>query len=281
MVNSENLEYTACPLCHSSKHEKVYQFRPYAVVCCQSCGLYYLSPRLKETEMLKIYSNGNYFEGKEVGYSCYKAQEDALRSTFRRLMINLKERNLTGGSLLEIGCGYGYLLEEARGFFSPRAGTELSQHAVEEARRRSDHVYKGSVDSIPADDRFDCIIATHIIEHVYQPKEFLERLNKHLKPGGRMVIATPDMGSFWRHLMGSRWPSFKIPEHVLYFDRKSLYNLLQQTGLKKISTLPYPHAFPLSLIAAKLHIPLPSTMGKSSLWLPATTIAMYGVAPGE
>lgn len=281
MVNSEELEYTTCPLCGSSKHNRVYQFGPYEVVRCQSCNLYYLSPRLKETAMLKIYSYDNYFEAKTVGYTCYSAQEKALRFTFRRLMTNLKKRNLTGGSLLEIGCGYGYLLEEARGFFSHRVGTELSHYAVEEARRRADHIYNGTVDSIPAKDRFDCIIATHVIEHVYQPKAFLERLYKHLKLGGRMVIATPDMGSFWRYLMGSKWPSFKIPEHVLFFDRKSLYNLLQQTGLKKISTLPYPHAFPLSLVAEKLHIPLPGILKNCIVWLPSTTIAIYGVSCDE
>lgn len=43
-----------------------------------------------------------------------------------------------------------------------------------------------------------------------------------------MVVAAPDMGSWWRWLMGHHWPLFKIPEHVLYFDRKSLKALVRQ-----------------------------------------------------
>jgi SAM-dependent methyltransferase len=181
--------------------------------------------------------------------------------------------------LLEVGCGYGYLLEEGIGYFNPRIGTEFSPQAVKEAQRRADYIFEGGIEQIPPDERFDCIIANQVIEHVYEPQRFLEQLIAHLRPGGRVVIATPDMGSFWRRLMGHHWPSFKIPEHIIFFDKKSLYTLMRQAGLIKISILPYPHAFPLSLIASKLHTPLTSRLGKINLWIPATTIAMYGIVP--
>jgi hypothetical protein len=123
---------------------------------------------------------------------------------------------------------------------------------------------------------FDCIIATQVIEHVYQPQAFLERLCQHLKPMGKLVLATPDMGSLWRRLMGHSWPSFKIPEHVVYFDRKALGTLLQQVGCVEIHGLPYPHAFPLSLIARTLQLPVPKALSRVCVWIPATTLAMYG-----
>lgn len=227
--------------------------------------------------MMKVYSDASYFEG-ETGYANYFEQEHALRATFRRLMATLKNRSLTGGSLLEIGCGYGYLLDEARAFFSSRVGTDFSSKAVQSARTRADHVYLGGIDQIPGGQSFDCIIATHVIEHVYRPKSFIEQLSLHLRPGGRIVIATPHMGSIWRRFMGRRWPSFKIPEHILYFDKESLSSMLTDAGLIKLQSVPYPHAFPLSLIASKLHIPLPA-LGRMYLWLPATTIALCGFRP--
>jgi 2-polyprenyl-3-methyl-5-hydroxy-6-metoxy-1,4-benzoquinol methylase len=274
------LEETSCPLCGSKKKAKAYpNFFPYQVVRCQSCNFYYLSPRPTEYSMLQLYSEDTYFEGEGDGYNSYLEQELALRTTFRRLMENLKKHKITGGTLLEVGCGYGYLLDEAKEFFNIRVGTDFSSQAVERAKQRADRIYQGGVDQIPVEEKFDCIIATQVIEHVYQPKTFLQQLLDHLKPGGKIVIATPNMGSFWRKFMGHRWPSFKMPEHILYFDQKSLFTLMQQVGLIGIKPLPYPHAFPVPLIAAKLNLTLPSMFDKLNLWLPATTLALYGIAP--
>ncbi len=276
-MNYMQLEYPACPVCHSEYRSNTYSnFKTYNVVQCVTCGFHYLYPRLTETNMLKLYADNCYFEGKDQGYINYSDQEMALRTTFKRLMLNLKKRNLTGGRLLEIGCGYGYLLDEAENFFQVRVGTDFSEGAVQQASNKADRVYCGGIEQIPVEEKFDLIIATHVIEHVYQPKDFLKQILNYLKPGATVVIATPDMGSFWRHLMGHRWPSFKLPEHILYFDKRSLSSVMEQMGLEKVKHLPYPHAFPIPLVAAKLGIKIPSGLNHLNLWMPATTLALYG-----
>jgi 2-polyprenyl-3-methyl-5-hydroxy-6-metoxy-1,4-benzoquinol methylase len=227
--------------------------------------------------MLSLYQQDDYFSGMEQGYSDYAAQEPALRATFRRLLQTMAAHGKTGGDLLEIGCGYGYLLDEARPYFKRRIGTDFSARAVEQARSRADQVYRGGIEAIEEPEPFDCVIATHVIEHVYHPQDFISRLLERLRPGGGLLIATPDMGSYWRKLMRSRWPSFKLPEHVLYFDKWTQTRLLDQCGVQNIEVVPYPHAFPLPLIAAKLGLNLPSYCMQYSFWLPATTVACMGV----
>jgi SAM-dependent methyltransferase len=284
MISRADLEYPDCPLCRSAEREIRYtNFDPYKVVCCRSCGVYYLFPRPREQAMRHMYHDDDYFEGGECGYSdtSYATQERALRATFKRLMSNLQKRNLTGGDLLEFGCGYGYLLEEARGFFRCRVGTEFSRHGVEIASSRADKVYEGGVEQLPAHLKFDCIIATHVIEHVYEPLALLRQLAGHAKPHGKIVLAAPDMGSTLRKLMGHRWPSFKIPEHILYFDAATLSALMREGGLTDLHSLPYPHAFPLALIATKLRLPFPPALGSANVWVPATTVAIYGTVPHE
>jgi hypothetical protein len=76
--------------------------------------------------------------------------------------------------------------------------------------------------------------------------------------------------------MGRRWPSFKVPEHVLYFDFRTLSSLLRRAGLNDVCRLPYQHAFPLGLIAVKFRFKLPSWLGHFNVWVPATTVAAYG-----
>jgi SAM-dependent methyltransferase len=280
MVELE-LEMPVCPLCGWSESKALYEggrFAPYGVRECSHCGMSYLAPRPTERAMLSLYQQDQYFSSEdEEGYGDYAAQEPALRATFRRLLKTLASCNRTGGSLLEIGCGYGYLLDEARPYFSYRAGTDFSAGAVRQAGMRADRVYQGGIDAVPEDAQFDCVVATHVIEHVYHPQAFVQALLSRLRPGGTLLVAAPDMGSFWRKGMGARWPSFKLPEHVLYFDAQTLSRLLRECGVHRVERIPYPHAFPLPLIASKFGVRLPEGLNRYSMWLPATTIAYTGV----
>jgi SAM-dependent methyltransferase len=269
-------------VCGSERQVSGYEFsEPYRVVRCADCGVYYLFPRKTEAAMQEVYRELSYFEGGSHGYADtgYAGQEAALRATFRRLLQNLSKRGLTGGDLLEIGCGYGYLLDEARPYFQRRAGTEFSATAAQRAGETGAEIFVGGAQQVPAGAKFDCIIATQVIEHVYQPLNFLKQLRTLAKPGGRIVVATPDIGGALRKLMGRYWPSFKVPEHVVYFDFDTLRSVMEQAGLIDLRRLPHPHAFPLGLIASKFRLGVPSVVNHAKIWVPATTVAIYGSVP--
>jgi len=280
MIPSADLERPTCPLCGSAeRRDSVYGFDPFAVARCRRCRLWYLCPRLAETIMHRSYRDDTYFEGGEGGYSSYQAQEPTLRLTFRRFLAELSRRGMTGGRLLEVGCAYGFFLDEAKAFFDHRSGTDYSPAALEKARGRADRLIHGGTGEIPAGELFDCIACIHVIEHIYDPVGFLRTLAGHLRPGGWIVLATPDMGSPWRPVLGKRWPFFKVPEHVTYFDRRTLRELLQRSGLAEAQSLPYASVFSFDLIAEKLHLSVPSSLQHRRLWLPATTLAAAGRMP--
>jgi SAM-dependent methyltransferase len=280
-----SLEVADCPMCGSSERVARYALLPYGVVRCARCGMHYLSPRLPEQVMLDLYRTGDYFEGREVGYDSYAEQEAALRATFRRVAKDLVKAGYAGGDLLEVGAGFGYLLETVRPDFRSVMGTEYAAAAAEAAQARGLDVRVGGLDAVPADRMFDCIVGAHVIEHVYDPRAFVGELMTRLRPGGRVILGTPDMGSAWRRLMGRRWPSFKVPEHVLYFDRPTLTALLIDAGFEDVRSFPYLHSFPLSLIFGKLGVRSASrrlgALGRLPVPLPATTLALSGRKPGD
>lgn len=274
------IETCSCPLCDSDAAQPTpYGEGRFRVVRCGDCGFWYLSPRLAAAAMTDRYVRGNYFEGGGDGYASYDAQEESLRRTFHRLLDRLEAMGLTGGDVLEVGCGYGYFLDAAAGYFDSRHGTEMSTAA---ARRASEHgvpVFSGSIDAVPDDLRVDAVMAFHVIEHIYDPRTFVNRMRQHLRPGGTVVLAAPDMASFWRHLMGRRWPSFKIPEHIAFYDRRTLTALMRGAGLTDLRPVPYLHDFPLGEIAAKLGLSLPQAVARPAIPLPATTVCLAGRLP--
>ncbi|MBP9142967.1 MAG: class I SAM-dependent methyltransferase [Thermoanaerobaculia bacterium] len=308
---ADGLETPRCLLCGAPPPPTPgYAFAPYGVVRCPACGLWYLSPRLNEAAMVAAYREASYFEGGAgPGYSSYLAQEPTLRRTFRRLLRSMQRLGMTratggpdtgsrGGRLLEIGCAYGFFLDEARPYFAYRAGTEYSEAGAELARQCADAVHVGGLAALPgvgsgeAGERFDTIVLIHTIEHVYDPAALLEGLMEHLAPGGWIVLATPDMGGFWRPLLGRFWPFFKTPEHVAFYTAKSLAALLRRAGCSAVKRLPYLSYFPLSLVGEKL---TPGGDGKGreerateagasawsrfAVWVPATTVAAAGRKP--
>lgn len=279
---SAKLEYPACPVCGSDQRHFPFRLHePYRVACCEACGLHYLYPRLTERAMHEVYRQSSYYEGGTCGYAdtSYTGQEAALRATFKRLLRNLAKRGLTGGDVLEVGCGYGYLLDEARPLFDRRVGTDFSAEAAEIARATGAEVFVGGIEQVSPDRKFDCIVAIQVIEHVYQPSSFVKELASQAKADGYIVVATPDIGGALRRTMGQRWPSFKVPEHVVYFDFPSLRALMDRVGLTDVRKLPYPHAFPLGLIAAKFGLTIPPLLARLKIWVPATTVAAYGRVP--
>jgi len=275
----ESLEYTACPLCATDKPNKQFIFEPFRVVQCTACQLWYLSPRLRESEMLKAYASPDYFKGGgEFGYSqqqgSYLDQENALRLTFRKFIRQLKRRGMTGGHLLEVGCGYGFLLEEAAPLFDSLTGTDFDSEAVKCVKQLGFQGIQGGIEALPSADCYDLILATGVIEHIYNPIELLQRLRQHLSATGWMVLATPQMNSFWLKLQGKNWPSFKIPEHVTYYDQHTLTELFRRSGATQTIRLAYPHAYPLGMIGEKLGFSIPASLAKYNLWLPATMFAV-------
>ncbi len=229
--------------------------------------------------MARTYRDGRYFEGGGLGYSSYLAQEPTLRRTFRHLLRALARRGMAGGDLLEVGCAYGFFLDEARSRFERRVGTDLSEDALAAARPRADDVRLGGLESLASGERFHLAACIHVIEHVYDPVPFVQRIRDHLEPGGWLILATPDMGGFWRPLLGRRWPFYKMPEHVTYFDRRSLARLLGLGGFVDIRSLPYASYFSLGLVGEKLGVPMPRQVGRLQVRLPATTVALAGRAP--
>lgn len=268
-----DLEDTNCPLCGGYQHIELYQFSPFRVVQCAQCSFVFLNPRLKEEKIIEYYSSPEFFDIYSKGFS-YIYQESALRKTFRRFVLELNRKGLTGGRLLEVGCAYGYFLREARRYFDYCVETDFSPQALDIASRYANAIYCGGINDLPSQiQNFDLIVAINVIEHVYHPIQFLEGLKRRLTNNGTVVLVTPDFGSIWYKLLRNRWPSFKPPEHVCLYTYENLKSLLQKMGLTNIQRLRFYHAFPLSLVASKIGIKMPHSFSLT-LWFPWVMLAV-------
>lgn len=102
-----------------------------------------------------------------------------------------------GGSLLDVGCGYGYLLERFRDRFT-LYGTDISPHAVEkaQARLRDAHIAVADIqEGLPFGGPFQVILAVNVVEHLSQPEAAARVIYNHLAPGGLFAVHLPTINN--------------------------------------------------------------------------------------
>ncbi len=144
--------------------------------------------------------------------------------------------DLLPGKLLEIGCGAGENLVLMRTLGWAVEGVEIDPIACIHARNVNGlTVQEGTLESrIYPDDSFDAITMNHVIEHVFDPVGTLKECFRILKPGGRVVVITPNAASWGHHEFQENWRGLEPPRHIHIFSPKSMNKTAEVAGFKLI-----------------------------------------------
>jgi 2-polyprenyl-3-methyl-5-hydroxy-6-metoxy-1,4-benzoquinol methylase len=139
------------------------------------------------------------------------------------------------GRLLDVGCGSGDLLQKMQELGWRAEGVDFDAAAVENARGRGLSVNLGTLeDQNYPDNHFDSVTMGNLIEHVHKPRELLCESRRILKPGGRLVVLTPNINSLGHRIFKDSWRGLESPRHLHLFSPWSLCRLAKEAGFKTI-----------------------------------------------
>jgi len=139
-------------------------------------------------------------------YSDRKNLGDLAKSPRVRIMLDtINELNLQGENILDVGCYDGTLLSQIKNRNNNFFGIEASEWAAQKAREEEidvQNIFFDGKSKLPyLDNFFDLVVAGEIIEHVFDTDYFLEEIRRVMKPGGKLLISTPNIASLGRRLM--------------------------------------------------------------------------------
>ncbi len=167
---------------------------------------------------------GNFFLGKLL--SLIGPLEDIVGGSVMYL------KSYDRGRILDVGCGNGLFLSWMKELGWEVVGVEPDEKAVKVAREEYGlEVYQGTLESIKfPDNSFDVITMSHVIEHVPDPLTLLYECKRILKPGGKLIVITPNIKSLGCSIFGKDWLHWDPPRHLFLFSPRSLRVYAEQAG---------------------------------------------------
>ena len=222
----------SCPL-DNGEAALLFTKRGYPHYFCHSCGLYFFWP-LPETEaILSVYGEGYRPDPHDPNYQEEgRAYAQTLRKNF---YIDLPKGFVTRErTLLDIGCGFGFFLDAVRKDFKRVCGVEISEPLRAFAQKDLGlDILEGHASSIPlGDGSLDVVTVLDVLEHLPVPQACLQEICRVLKPGGILIVATPNTASLTARLLGQRWIYFTPPEHLHLFCPRTLVGFLNREGFE-------------------------------------------------
>ena len=197
------------------------------------CRLIRLNPRPKPSELNDHYPPGYWFsEGDDSPAQIYR--KFVLRDHLQFAETALRDAK-EDGLVLDVGCGGGLFLQMLRERGAKRVtGLDFSLDAAKVATRRAGvPVTCGSLSQAPfAPESCAMITMFHVLEHLYDPRAYLETARELLKPNGRLVVQVPNAACWQFLLLGDRWNGIDVPRHLIDFRQSDLDSLLEHSGFE-------------------------------------------------
>jgi SAM-dependent methyltransferase len=206
----------------------------YDVAMCRRCGFVYADPAATQRDYDRFYCEWSKYDDSATATGSGLSPFDAARlaTTAADIARALPSR---AASILDAGCATGGLLTALRDQgFTVVAGLDPSPRCAAACRDRGFEAYVGSISSAPAHmPKFDCVVFSHVLEHVYDIPAFFTAARRLLAPGGYVYLETPDATRYDDYLYAP-FQEFNT-EHINHFSACALENTARRFGFQPIT----------------------------------------------
>lgn len=208
---------------------------------CSSCRTVYLTGIKIDT---KYYSQayGLKYYGGNLNISLPEKYYGAFINSRKRKVLTKLTEHMKSVHILDIGAGNLNFLNFLNEGEFKKSAIDIYKNKVvaEDIEVINDDFLKHDFKSV----KYDLVTSWHVIEHIPDPESFVRKIYQILKPGGYLVISTPNSESFSFRLFGKDWYHLDAPRHLVLFNKESLIRLTEKSGLKFVEEADMFYEFP-------------------------------------
>lgn len=233
------VHYTHCPVCNSTAIHPLLDVKDhsvsgetFAVWQCDDCTLRFTQDVPDETSIGPYYQSPDYISHSNTR----KGLVNQLYQEVRNYTLNQKARLIDHtteekGRVLDLGAGTGAFLHTMKN----RGWQTIGLEPDAGARAQAQQLYGLELGQLHDMDRltensFDAVTLWHVLEHVHQLNDTLDRIHKLLRPKGKLFIAVPNYQSLDGSAYKTYWAAYDVPRHLYHFTPKSMEVLMKNHG---------------------------------------------------
>lgn len=231
----------SCPACGGDGRDRRYRVEGRDLLRCELCRTEYLVESGAEVPAT------TYWDSYKFELYADAAVQSEYESRYEELVGRVEQRFGPFSSVLDVGCGIGNFVDWAARRWPHAVGVDVDADAVATARDRGLDVHRADSpsDAVP-EGSVDLVTLWDVIEHVADPHEFLRQACASLRPGGLVLIETPDVRFPLRPLTIAirkviepiRWSDMLYyAEHRMYFSARGLSTLMASCGLQIVDEI--------------------------------------------
>jgi len=248
-----------CPICQGTtfKHKLTGSYfrgepEDFKVEECQNCALWITNPRPKADAIARYYDSEDYVSHTDGSGGLLDRIYGLVRRIATQAKLKMLERYSQKGELVDFGAGTGYFAMQAQKNGWKATGVEPSQVAREVAANRGLILESEEyLDQLP-DHSLQAITLWHVLEHLEDPRESLQKFKTKLAGGGCLFIAVPNHESFDARVYGGNWAALDLPLHFYHFKKSNIKDLANRLDLELLSIRNMPFdAFYVALLSEK------------------------------
>jgi 2-polyprenyl-3-methyl-5-hydroxy-6-metoxy-1,4-benzoquinol methylase len=234
LAEGRKIERAGCPACgQTARAAGGFDAPLYRFDRCGGCGALYAREIPDAATLERLYRS----EGEQDAWRAATPAKAEASAADRELLADLARGgfSLAGKRLLDVGCGAGGLLRAARDAGMQPAGLEVNPETARSTRGLGFEVHEGTVEDYDGEPgSFDAVTLNQVLEHLADPAAVVRRLGALLRPGGRLVFATPHAGSRSIRIFGARHVHVFSFAHLQLFSLGAIDALARGAGLSVV-----------------------------------------------
>jgi 2-polyprenyl-3-methyl-5-hydroxy-6-metoxy-1,4-benzoquinol methylase len=224
-----------CPACNSKHYKSAFKKRGFSYVNCSNCNTLFVNPRPTPKLLTKFYT-----KSKSIEYwnKIYSSTEEFRRKKIfiprvKQIIKFCKKYKILHLSAMDVGAGYGTFCEELSKtkYFKKIIAVEPSKTQSDTCKKKGIRVLTKPIENIPTQSA-DLITNFELIEHLFDPKSFVQNCAKSLSKNGIFVLTTPNSDGFDISVLGKLSDNVIAPNHLNLFNEFSIKHLLTNCGFE-------------------------------------------------